>query len=311
MDVIAWLKEGDPSLTPLVERHLLGKKASFTTEGIIGRYLELFDHETSMWGGGIYSPKWVSTHYTMMELAYMEIDPAHPVYQKAMRKLWRRMWQNYVIDKGRDLDLCIVGMLTGLLAYGRAKEALLAELIDHILSLPFPDGGWNCEWSHRTRKPKKSSLHTTISVSEGLQSFLAEGYTHRRDEVEKALALGGEFMLKKRLFRSETTGETIHPEMVAWHYPTRWRYDIHRALEHFADRHRPFDSRMEEAMEILVDSLDAHGRAPRGKQYSGRIHFRLETTPKGRFNTLRALKILKRYRPALFTEKTNIELAEG
>ncbi len=307
MDVIAWLKEGDPSLGPLVERHLLDKQTPPTTKGIIGRYLELFDEEASLWGEGTYSPKWISTHYTMMELAYMEIDPMHPTYQKAMRKLWQRLWRDRVERKGRDLDLCIVGMLTGLLAYGKAEEELLGNLVEHILGLSFPDGGWNCEWSHKTKRPQKSSLHTTISVLEGLHRYLAEGYIHHAGGVAKAMSAGEEFILAKRLFRAERTDETIHPEMVGWHYPPRWRYDIFRALEHFAARKRPFDSRMEEALGILIDSLDDHGRAPRGPQYPGRIHFRLEKTAKGRFNTLRALKILKCYHRELFTRLTGIE----
>jgi hypothetical protein len=51
---------------------------------------------------------------------------------------------------------------------------------------------------------------------------------------------------------------------------------------------------------MLTRDALKNGFAPKGKAYSGRTHGPVETGRGGRFNTLRALKILKAYDPETF-----------
>lgn len=304
MNVLDWLMEGDPAIQRLTSKYLLGDVMSYNDSGYIKRYLDLFDESTGLWGGGAYGPKWISTHYTLLELKYMEIDPTHPFYHRGLSNVidheWRSLNGSLRMSLSR-VDVCVLAMLVSLSAYGKSKDPRLPEMIDFIIDRQMPDGGWNCSWNPTIKRSMKSSLHTTLSVLEAFKDLIQNDYHYESQKI-KALCLDGEeFILKKKLCRSVTTGEVIHPDFLKYHYPTRWKYDVLRALEYFSDRERTYDVRMQEGLEIISHAMDK-GYLLKGSQYSGRLHFKLETTRGGRFNTLRALKVLKFYMPERYQE---------
>lgn len=294
MKPITWLLKGDPVIQYLTRRYLLDEKVIYQEKGYINRYFELYDVKTKMWGNGIYSPKWISTHYTLLELKYMEIFPMHQIYQEATTNLLKHLWFNKgIVSKKRYQDMCVSAMVLGLVSYGRIESEKNNQIIDYILKRQFRDGGWNCDWN-RDPKPKKSSLHTTISVLEALYENEKTENDYRFSEIARAIPKAWEFMLRKRLFRSERTKEIINKDMMSFHYPTRWKYDCFRALEYFQSIKMPYDMRMQEALDLLLAEMEK-GYITQGKHYPGKIHFQLEETKASRFNTLRALKILKFY----------------
>ena len=67
-DILDWLMDGDPAIRWQVMRDLLGEpqaawqaeRRRTLTEGWGARFLSL-QAEDASWGGGIYSPKWIST----------------------------------------------------------------------------------------------------------------------------------------------------------------------------------------------------------------------------------------------------------
>ena len=63
------LLAGDPALARLTRKYLLDTQTPYVTQGWIGAFLERFDPQTGRWGRGIYGPKWISTLYTMRDLA--------------------------------------------------------------------------------------------------------------------------------------------------------------------------------------------------------------------------------------------------
>lgn len=302
MRVLEWLMAGDPVIQRLTTKFLLDGELPYTEEGYIKRYLELFDESKGLWGGGRYGPKWISTHYTLMELKYMGIDPSHKFYHVGLSNVidteWRPLNGVQKISEGR-LDVCIIAMLVSLSAYGHSKDPRLNEMIDFLILRQMGDGGWNCSWTANKGKSKKSSLHTTLSVLEAFKDLDQNGYAYRAPELKKMTGEGETFILKKRLFRSESTGEVINEHFLEFHYPARWKYEVIRALEYFVDVQKPFDPRMQEGLDQISSAIQ-RGYLLRGAQYSGKIHFKLETTRGGRFNTLRALKILKFYNPSLY-----------
>jgi len=196
-------------------------------------------------------------------------------------------------------------MILGLACYGKIQDPRINEMLDYILKHQFRDGGWNCEWE-RTTKPKKSSLHTTISVLEALFEYEKNEYDYRFNDVLKVLPKAWQFLLKKRLFRSVRTKEIINKDMNSFHYPVRWKYDAFRALEYFQSIKHPFDIRMQEAIDIILKQMEK-GYISRGRAYAGKIHFKLEEGKASRFNTLRALKILKFYDPLSYEEIISTE----
>lgn len=138
-------------------------------------------------------------------------------------------------------------------------------------------------------------MHTTLSVLEGFHEYQRRGYTYRLDDVLEKIKNASEFLLMHHLFRSNRTGEIIDKKFLLLAFPTRWKYDIHRALYYFADAGHPYDERMKEALQLLKDKEMKDGTFPKGPTYSGALHFPLEGGRRGRFNTLRCLRVLKAY----------------
>ena len=94
--------------------------------------------------------------------------------------------------------------------------------------------------------------------------------------------------------------------MISFHYPPRWKYDAFRALEYFQSIKLPMDIRMHEAIDVINEQMEK-GYITKGKAYTGKIHFKLEEGKESRFNTLRALKILRFYDPLSYQKIINTD----
>jgi hypothetical protein len=299
MDTISWLLKGDPSIKRMVYKDLLEEELAYQEEGYIQNYLSYFDPKTSFFGYGLYGPKWTSSFYTCLELVQIRIDPNKKEFQQALKRLYQGVWTSNELFKNKaSRDVCIIGMLLKMLAYGRFDEKDLTGLVDFILDTQLEDGGWNCRYN-KYPKPKTSSLHTSISVLEGIQMYVDMRYKYKVKELLAIRENAHSFILQKNLFRSRRTKEIIHKEMVKLHYPHRWKYDAFRALDYFAHIPLPLDDRMQEAIDSLKDQLKK-GYIHRGRQYNGKSFFALEKGSKGRFTTLQALRILKTYDPIFY-----------
>jgi hypothetical protein len=178
-------------------------------------------------------------------------------------------------------------------AYFGASEESLASVVDCLLSGQIADGGFNCR---RGPEVRHSSMHTTLSVLEGITSYQAAGHRHRLDDLLAARDSSVEFLLRHRLYRSEHTGAVIRPEFVRLHHPTRWYYDILRCLDALVAAQVPYDDRMADALGVLHRRRASDGRWPANRSYPGETH--LPVTPAGKPNrwvTLTALRVLAAY----------------
>ena len=287
------LLAGDPAAARQTRNYLLDTQTPYVTQGWIGAFLDRFDPQTGRWGRGIYGPKWISTFYTMRDLAALEIDPLHPVYQRGLDTLLENLMDLRHLE-GRDL--CVAAMFASLLAYGQRDSGQILPLIYYLMDHAQPDGGWNCAaFSHHT---EKSSIHTTISVLEAFDGCEAGGVSGLPDGVRDQAARGREYLLRKGLMRRETDGSLILPDITRFHFPDRWHYDVLRALLCLANVRFPFDPRMNEALDLLKTQF-RRGYLLRGSLYSGLVHFRMETGRIGLMNTLRGLRVLRQYDPQL------------
>jgi hypothetical protein len=187
-------------------------------------------------------------------------------------------------------ETCVTGMVLSILSYFQYDDDRLDTLAGHLLGEQMPDGGWNCR---RHSGATHSSVHTTISVLEGLRFY----ELHRRHKVEAVRAAqsrGREFLLMHRLFRSDRTGEIIKPIFLRFSFPPRWHYDILRALDYFQAVNAPGDARLAEAIEIVRNSQGEDGRWSLQNSYRGKTYFALERVgAPSRWNTLRALRVLR------------------
>jgi hypothetical protein len=248
--------------------------------------------------GGLYSPKWTSTTYTMLLLRDLGLPAGNRQARKACKLLLDAgMQRDGGINYGtwakwiRRSETCITGMVLSILAYFEYDDARLDTIAGHLLEQQMPDGGWNCR---RYQGATHSSMHTSISALEGLRSFeLLRGGSQAR-ALRDAQTHGREFLLVHRLFRSHRTGEVIKPAFVKLAFPPRWHYDILRALDYFQEVDAPRDPRLTEAIDIVRGGRTNDRSWPLQHSYKGKTYFEMERigTP-SRWNTLRAMRVLK------------------
>lgn len=163
-------------------------------------------------------------------------------------------------------------------------------IVARLISEQLEDGGWNCEAENGS---VRSSFHTTIRVLEGLLEY--ERKTGGSAESIAARRRGEEYLLGRKLFRRKSTGAVVHPDWVKFSFPTRWHYDVLRALEYFRAAGDPPDPRLDEAIDLLRSKRQSDGTWLLENTYAGAVHFALEQGDgrSSRWNTLRALRVLR------------------
>ena len=297
--VLDWLAAGDPAIRWQVERDLLDRNAAIWGETRTqidhvgwGRELLARQDPEGTWGGGLYSPKWISTTYTLLLLRRLGLAPSNDgAISGSERLLDDATWVEGGVSYwwGGDLaERCVNGMVLSLVSYFEVRDPRADSIAELLLSAVMPDGGWNCR-DHQGAK--HSSFHTTISVLEGLTEW--QRRTGRSD-ADDAIARGHEFMLDHRMYRSHRTDDVINEAWTSFHFPPRWHYDVLRGLDHLQDVGAVPDPRAADAIELVRSRRRPDGRWAKGPQYSGDTFFTLEPgRVPGRWNTLRALRVLK------------------
>jgi hypothetical protein len=296
-----WLLAGDPAIRWQVQRDLLDEpitvygadRQRVATEGWGAQLLARQDPD-GKWAGGVYSPKWISTTYTLLLLRQMGLPFENPQARRACEHFWSRgLYQDGGINLFRSIDYsetCVNGMLLALLCYFRHPDERIHSVADYLLGQQMEDGGWNCE---RIKGATHGSFHTTISVLEGLAEY-RHAFPQRAIRIRPAERRAQEFLLLHRLYFSHRSGKVADPAMTRMYFPPRWRYDFIRALNYFQSSQARPDERMSDAIELLMKKQTLDGRWLAYRPWAGRTFFELEATGQpSRWNTLRALRVLK------------------
>jgi len=297
--LIDWLLKGDVSIQYQVHRDLLDvEKPSLSeriaNEGWGSKFLS-FRKPEGHWGQRFYQPKWISTHYTLLDLKNLCISQDNHLIRASISQVLDTL-------KGPDggispfgaeqkCDVCVNGMFLNYASYFKMPEEKLHSIIDFLLVEHMKDGGFNCRSNFNGAS--HSSVHSTISVLEGMLEYSSNGYKYRLEDLQKAESESVEFLLEHRLFRSHKTGEIFDKKMLMLSYPSRWKYDILRALDHIQNAGAKYDPRMQDALDMLVKKRLRDGRWPVQAKHPGQTHFDMERTGEpSRWNTLRALRVL-------------------
>jgi hypothetical protein len=307
--ILQWiLDDSDPALRYQARRDLVGEDEALLSplrerigrEGWGGELLGM-RQANGHWGNGAYNPKWTCTHYALFELLQLGITNDEPACRESAALLLDKpQGKDGGINYAKTVeysDVCVNGMLLSIASHFRLADARVDGIVRYLLHVQMADGGWNCEYCHGAHH---GSLHTTISVLEGLEAFMGRAGSKSRNELDRAVGRGIEFILRHRLFKSETTGERIADEFLKFTFPIRWKYDILRCLDSFRAFGIPHDERMDEALAIVAGSREADGRV-KARSQAGKTYFVREKNGKpGRWNTLRVARVLARYgEPAL------------
>jgi hypothetical protein len=311
MSVLNWLLDSDPAIRWQVLRDLVhapaevvaAERARTATEGWGARLLAL-QGEDGQWAGGACFPArslyewdkkegqpWISTLPTLQLLHDFGIDPRSDRVGRAVALVrdhcrWEHAGQPFFSG---EVEPCINGRTVTLGTYfGHNMEGLVGRLLSEQLE----DGGWNCEAENGS---VRSSFATTINVLEGLLAY--ERATGGSGESILARHRGEEYLLERKLFRRRSTGEVVNPSWLQFSFPTRWHYDVLRALEYFRSAGSMPDDRMDEAINLLRSKEQQDGTWLSENAHPGKIYFELEDgdNQPGRWNTLRALRVLGWY----------------
>jgi hypothetical protein len=306
-----WLLDSDPAIRWQVLRDLVGapadivaaERARVATEGW-GASLLALQGDDGQWAGGACFPArswnepdenrgqpWTSTLPTLQLLYDFGVDPGADRVRRAVVLVrdhcrWEHAGQPFFSG---EVEPCINGRTVTL---GTYFDQDVNGVVERLLDEQLEDGGWNCEAENGS---VRSSFATTINVLEGLLAH--ERAKGGSAESIAARRRGEEYLLERRLFRRKSTGDVVDAAWLQCSFPTRWHYDILRALDYFRSVGDEPDSRIEEAIGVLRSKQQPDGTWPLENTHPGKVHFALEEGDgrPSRWNTLRALRVLKWY----------------
>jgi hypothetical protein len=274
------------------------ERSRVATEGW-GAQLLALQSPAGHWGGSQEDRGLLVTLYALDVLKDLGLDPASKQARKMIDRVYKRLkfkWHDNRPFLDGETEPCINGRILGIGAYFKEPNDALAR---QLLGEQLEDGGWNCEaWpSLSPKRPpsRRSSFHTTICVLEGLLEYERAG--RKSAVVTKARRRAENYLLERRLFHSLRTGEIIDQRWLRFSYPTFWHYDVLRGLGYLRNAGLKPDSRVREAIEIVIQRRHQNGRWPLNVLHAEQIPLKMETGvgKASRWNTLRALRVLRWY----------------
>ncbi len=310
-EIIRLLLQSDVAVQYQVHRDLLDNNRPDLQKRILnegrGTQFLSFRKSDGNWGIRFYQPKWTSTHYTLLDLKNLNPHPDNKLIKESISNILdNEKGPDGGIDAsvtGKNSDVCLNGMVLNYAAYFKSDEEKLKSIVDFILSQQLSDGGFNCRYN--STGAVHSSLHSSLSVCEGIDEYIKNGYSYKTKELQKVEIKAREFILMHKLYLSDHTGKVINPAFLMLSYPGRWRYDILRALNYFRSSKVQYDKRMLPALGIIIKKRRKDGFWNLQAKHKGKTHFDREETGKASsWNTLRALRVLKYYSNDYFTANT-------
>ncbi len=294
---LKWLLDSDPAIRWQVMRDLTDEspeavakeRARVATEGW-GAKLLARQSPSGTWGGRKENAGLLITFNSLLILMGLGLEPASKQARKMIGRAekLRFTWHGNRRFFDGEVEPCINGRILALGVYFKEPNDALA---DRLLDEQLEDGGWNCE----APKSCRSSFHTTICVLEGLLAYERAG--RKSAAVTKARKRAENYLLERRMFRSLRTGGVIERRWLRFTYPPFWHYDVLRGLDYLRNAGVKPDSRVEEAIEIVIQRRHQNGRWPLNLLHPEWIPLRMETDlgSASRWNTLRALRVLRWY----------------
>ncbi|KRD40714.1 squalene cyclase [Oerskovia sp. Root918] len=297
--LVDWLLDADPALRWRVERDLVRApvevwqqtRSRVATEGFGARLLSLQDPD-GQWAGGAFFPAdfdmdgpearsgagqpWTATTWSLNALREWGLDPAVLRDRRTAELLAQNSRWEYddLPYWGGEVDCCINAWT---LANGAWLGADVAPLLDAMLAVRMADGGWNCEWVEGS---VRSSFHSTLNVVKGLLAHQAA--TGGTDETREARRSAEEYLLRRGLFRRESTGEPVAPWVRYFTYPYRAFYSVLNAAVHFREASlldgTPPDPRMAEAIGMIRAARQPDGTWLQSPRHPGTVWFEVDAS---------------------------------
>jgi hypothetical protein len=258
---VNWLLElGDPSIryltlteildSPLDSKEVLAAKKQIPNGPIVKT---LLSGQRADGGFGVHPyQKWTGAHWRLVSLVELGIPSGFRPAVKATNLVLKWLlseahlsnvpkingrYRRCASQEGNALAVCS--------RLGLGEDPRVVRLAESLVEWQWPDGGWNCD---RIPEADHSSVNESLSTLWGLVEY--QRATGDRDFL-KPIDRASEFFLQHHLFRSDHTGEIIHPTMVDLHYPVYWHCDILQELTILFRAGKLDDPRTKEALDLI------------------------------------------------------------
>jgi hypothetical protein len=285
---VEWLLSSeDPSIRFLTLTEVLGATSrSAAVRAARDDILEgpkvsaLFGGQRPDGGFGIHPyGKWNGAHWRLVSLVELAVPPGEPRAMAALEQVlgWVAApgrWRGRPPVNGRFRRCASQegNALAVACRLGAGSEPRLAGIAEKLTTWQWPDGGWNCDVRPEATH---SSFNESLATLWGLvEHHRATGEPRSLEAAERT----SEFFLRHRVFRSERTGEAVHPEVVNLHYPPYWHFDLLQGLLVLGRAGKLGDSRATGALDLLEAKRLPDGRWP----VTGRRYWRLGAARSGR-----------------------------
>ena len=121
--------------------------------------------------------------------------------------------------------------------------------------------------------------------------------------IAEARRRGAEYLLERGMFRRRSTGEPADPAFLTFSFPTRYYYDVLRGLDYLRDAGVTPDARIDDAISVIRRRRRADGTWLLDDSHTEALDLTVGETigEPSRWNTLRALRVLRWYNARLAT----------
>ncbi|HEX8025246.1 MAG TPA: hypothetical protein VF484_03485 [Candidatus Limnocylindrales bacterium] len=224
--------------------------------------------------------KWTGAHWRLFALAELGLDRTVPGARRSLEGAVEQELE-WLLSPGRRRRLrpidgrtrnCSSQEGAGVWAavrLGFAAEPRLRPLVERLVEIQWPDGGWNCD-------VRPAASHSSFNESwmplRALVAYRAADAT-LEDPVEgldEAIERAVEFFLRHRVVESERTGGLANERVALLRWPPYWHYGLLPGLRTLADAGRLDDPRARAGLERLRERRAADGRwYPEGRYWRG------------------------------------------
>lgn len=232
-----------------------GLRAAIGASEMAGRLLKglvgLRSHPYRKWQG----PHW--TLYSLAEIGYPAGDQhLLPMRQRVLDWMFAAAFLKppmtlVLPDQPERLRRCASmegNTIWAQLVLGIVDEERVPKLVERLIDMQWPDGGWNCD---KRPSARTSSVQETLLPLRGLFHW---GRARNDARAARAARRAAEFILERRLLWRRRDGAVIRPE---WggpvdqiHYPIRF-YDLLGVLVVMAEMGLVRDRRCADALDLL------------------------------------------------------------
>lgn len=231
-----------------------------------------------------YWPKWDGPWWHMLMLHEMGMTTSIP--KEMIAALIKSVDENLThefpfteadIPEGKDPIRgipchCQIGSVYQVLAaYGVNVDERLPWIRPWFLKYQMHDGGLNCDEAAYTRPVPKSSLVSSLPALEAVLYYTNRPFTPAEISF---LDRGASYLLKKRLFRSETDGRILDEKWLKLSFPRFYFYDILRGLSFVLHWARSFNrtvprGAIKESIDLIESEFPDDCLHPQHKPWQG------------------------------------------